>query len=484
MKENSILGFAILGFSAFLASLGLSAIQGLRLGETLIPLFDIPLANGIVLLIGVLLALTVLSRPQVQMKYSAQSCLCCILAVPVLMFGLLDNLLANAAAAYPIALFSFGVSIGILFTCWGGLWCKLYDCHPKKLVFKTLGGSVLAALCAIALSLLSNANPNFIVAVLAIISCLVGYLCTGALGDAPSAGSDPIAADEFWGRKKFRSFVYGAFFGLLISYAYTTLSDSVFAYLIAAGAGAAFSVGFSIVKKSVPEPDRLDRISSLVLISFALSLLLVPDPLPAYVIAVTFVATLAMTVNFLSHFSSSCTIVLQKHADPTKFLILLYLPVFGGMALILAASLFSLLIAGPQWEVSVAAALSILLAAISHVILPYSDEESLAIYKFINDLETSTKKRSFIPDETTLGRWRRACEAISYDSSLTKREAEILLLMAKGRNVSYISESLVISPHTAKTHIYHIYKKIGVSSHQDLIDLVEGTSAGLEDNPD
>lgn len=47
------------------------------------------------------------------------------------------------------------------------------------------------------------------------------------------------------------------------------------------------------------------------------------------------------------------------------------------------------------------------------------------------------------------------------------------MLLAKGRNASYIEESLFISYHTTKAHIYRIYQKLGIHSQQELIDAVE-----------
>lgn len=48
--------------------------------------------------------------------------------------------------------------------------------------------------------------------------------------------------------------------------------------------------------------------------------------------------------------------------------------------------------------------------------------------------------------------------------SLTKREAEVLSYLAKGYSRPYIEKKLYISKGTAKTHIYRIFTKIGVSS--------------------
>jgi DNA-binding CsgD family transcriptional regulator len=48
--------------------------------------------------------------------------------------------------------------------------------------------------------------------------------------------------------------------------------------------------------------------------------------------------------------------------------------------------------------------------------------------------------------------------------SLTPREREILILMASGHSNKTISDELLISPHTVKSHICNIYKKISTNN--------------------
>ena len=57
--------------------------------------------------------------------------------------------------------------------------------------------------------------------------------------------------------------------------------------------------------------------------------------------------------------------------------------------------------------------------------------------------------------------------------SLTNRESEILELLLVGRSGTYISKQLSLSASTVKTHIRHIYGKLGISSKQELIDLAQ-----------
>lgn len=73
------------------------------------------------------------------------------------------------------------------------------------------------------------------------------------------------------------------------------------------------------------------------------------------------------------------------------------------------------------------------------------------------------------------GSWRRRCGEVGERYRLSPRQQDVLVYLAKGRNAEYIQKELTISSHTAKSHIYQIYRKLGVHSQQELIDLVEQT---------
>ena len=76
------------------------------------------------------------------------------------------------------------------------------------------------------------------------------------------------------------------------------------------------------------------------------------------------------------------------------------------------------------------------------------------------------------------GRWSRACGDLAETYKLSPRQTEIFLLLAKGRNVQFIKDELVLSTPTVKSHVYNIYQKMGVHSHQELLDLVEKSVKG------
>lgn len=65
------------------------------------------------------------------------------------------------------------------------------------------------------------------------------------------------------------------------------------------------------------------------------------------------------------------------------------------------------------------------------------------------------------------------CEAVAQRCELTPRERDVLVLIARGRTLSVIARELGIAEGTARTHMGHIYAKLGVHRQQELIDLVE-----------
>lgn len=71
-----------------------------------------------------------------------------------------------------------------------------------------------------------------------------------------------------------------------------------------------------------------------------------------------------------------------------------------------------------------------------------------------------------------------ACAQLCDEYSLTPREREVFALLSRGRNAEHIGKQLFISIHTTKTHMSRIYRKMGVNSQQQLIDMVEERKDG------
>lgn len=70
-------------------------------------------------------------------------------------------------------------------------------------------------------------------------------------------------------------------------------------------------------------------------------------------------------------------------------------------------------------------------------------------------------------------RFQEKCRKTIEKYGLSEREGEVMILLAKGRNLPYIQEHLHLSKSTVSTHRQHIHQKLGVHTQQELIDTIE-----------
>ena len=61
-----------------------------------------------------------------------------------------------------------------------------------------------------------------------------------------------------------------------------------------------------------------------------------------------------------------------------------------------------------------------------------------------------------------------ACAMTARAYDLTRREEDVLRLLVEGCGSGEVAEQLVISPNTAKSHIRHIYRKMGINGKQGI----------------
>lgn len=74
-----------------------------------------------------------------------------------------------------------------------------------------------------------------------------------------------------------------------------------------------------------------------------------------------------------------------------------------------------------------------------------------------------------------------ACASLREAYGLTPREAQVCAMLSRGYSRKRISDELVVSEETARTHAANVFRKLGVHSHQELIALVERRAAALRD---
>ena len=58
----------------------------------------------------------------------------------------------------------------------------------------------------------------------------------------------------------------------------------------------------------------------------------------------------------------------------------------------------------------------------------------------------------------------RVPRRVARPAGLTEREAQVLVLLVRGRSNRQIAEALTLSPRTVGSHVEHIYRKAGVST--------------------
>jgi len=76
--------------------------------------------------------------------------------------------------------------------------------------------------------------------------------------------------------------------------------------------------------------------------------------------------------------------------------------------------------------------------------------------------------------ERLLSQWRRMRQRAGSKPSLTLREREILSLAGKGLSNAEIAERLSLSPHTIKSHIHNLLRKIGATNRAEAAFLLRG----------
>lgn len=124
---------------------------------------------------------------------------------------------------------------------------------------------------------------------------------------------------------------------------------------------------------------------------------------------------------------------------------------------------------------------------LAYVTLPQEDDIRQLL---IHESESAVGSIGDAPDKTASGGqparspsgwFKRKCAAIADIYLLSRRETEVLFLLAKGRNAAYIQERLYISEGTARTHMRHIYRKLNIHTQQELIDMID--SLKLTESP-
>jgi DNA-binding NarL/FixJ family response regulator len=111
-----------------------------------------------------------------------------------------------------------------------------------------------------------------------------------------------------------------------------------------------------------------------------------------------------------------------------------------------------------------------------HAIYPVLDEQGNVLSTVTIDLDMACLRRTLEEKQLRIQRLEEKLGDMAQDpgpdqekqndllpAPLTNRELEVLRLLAQGDTNAAISLRLGISPHTVKSHVIHIFNKLGVN---------------------
>ncbi len=115
----------------------------------------------------------------------------------------------------------------------------------------------------------------------------------------------------------------------------------------------------------------------------------------------------------------------------------------------------------------------------SGVALDQGEESKITSEAFKVNREKGAEVKGDSPSVSLKGDSALASAVLGKNCGLTKRETEVLSLLARGRDAAYICKELYLSRNTVKSYMKSIYAKLGVHSQQELIDMVDDVACSM-----
>lgn len=385
-------------------------------------------------------------------------------------FGVASASAAGAVLPFPVIGLSwacFGLSSGFMMVAWGIVWTQLDAERPDN--HASALNVAASALTAAVLSVFMLFAPSFAVIAAA---CLFAFASLGLQVYCSRLFPLPESVDiktsrqrlELFSRNMLAPLLVGIAFGVALAFALSLVDGgSAFAFCLASVAFGA--VGSLLLLMAVREVPRFSSLERFICPVFGGCFLLLPyvDGMARLIVLGIIIAD--TVCYFIFHWNVLIGLSYRHHVRVSFHYGQGLIAPLGGMALgwiLVSALAFG---AGLPFP-TVVLAVSLLLAFALMLVL------SIAPYATNKEVEAITGEIAQELQGGT-GPWRRRCEGVCEKYSLTPREQEVFILLAKGRNTEVIAKQLFISSHTVKTHTARIYRKLSINSQQELIDLVE-----------
>ena len=383
-----------------------------------------------------------------------------------------DSYEATYATGLAAGLFG-GIATGYLLICWGFAYRKLDN---SSVALNAAIGLLFSAALYVALLLLDN--PAVLIAATVFSIASEGTLCFAAQKTLP----EETALRPFTQRKeRLHRYAKPAFLKLalvltIFGFVDSTLRElalSTFSagqavpdslvglFLIAIGFIALFFLVYLVMEARSSENGTYS-FATLFVVGVSVALLFFMDP--SFGFAYRFVCVVVYLLFELHVWVLLAHIARDRNVAPSILYGFGLFFLFVGQFLSPIANGFVASLAQPLQLERVTEPIVLMLALlIAVVLLATGNARNGSLF---DDERADTS--IFLDDEQT-----KRVEVIADTYLLTERESEILSMLVKGRSFAKISERLFVSENTTKTHVKNIYRKTGVHSKQELMDLVD-----------
>lgn len=259
-----------------------------------------------------------------------------------------------------------------------------------------------------------------------------------------------------------------------------------FTALAGFGIGALCPLVVTAIREAAPSPSSVERVVFPVICA---CMLVLPFMTSAQAFQIVMILAIAdLTAYFVNHLSVLVLLAYRKHLKPTYHFAKGLTATTCGLALGWAvvtipffacggemqgyssagwmASQMPQIIAGNVIGITlITCMIAVFVIVLTLSIVPYASN------RVVEDLYPQESGGSDTDRNADMR--KKACASICDQYGLTPREHEVFAYLMRGRNAEYISRELVISIHTAKTHTARIYRKLGINSQQQLLDIAE-----------
>lgn len=443
-----------------------------------------------------------------------------VCAVPLIAIIIVQQTVASPTtwAIHPFitiaAAAAFGISAGLLLLSWGAAWSAVDRSKPFNR--STAKGIACSFLLAGLLLIVVWFAPTEIKAVAAILLYIASFalqlLCSQRL-------PRKIFSDEetrgprlrLFSRSRYMPLFIGVTASGVLTYLSLTSSPETETAMLVAGltAGSIAVLVFIVIFKRIIMLSTIERVSVPLIAACCLALAFIPQPYNYICLPVLF-AILAL--YFILHWNILLIVSYKHHPDPIDHFAQAAIAPLEGLALgIMVPLLCTIMGLGTEQLLMFGTMLLLFGATLVPAITKYASNtavESLSLSEarglemladdgislHLFDCSSAIKTHGYAQSKTLgsdssalgaildansdstdsrIGSWRSRCLTICKKHGLSPREAEVFFLLAKGRNAEHIHNELFISIYTAKTHGYRIYRKLGINSQQELIDMVD-----------